>query len=88
MAKGKQSKSSGRVSAGVHSNVSKKITNALRSEYRASGQRLINQLKAHKKGKRVMVTIPNPNKNETNKRFIRVPASTVWRDPKIPIYTV
>jgi len=88
MAKSKQSKSSGKTSAGVHSNVSKKITNALRSEYRNSGQRIMNQLMAYKKGKRVMITIANPNKNETNKRFIRVPASTVWRDPKSPIYTV
>jgi len=42
----------------------------------------INQQAAHLAGKRVMITIPNPNKNETNKRFIRVPASTVWKDPK------
>lgn len=44
--------------------------------------RVINQLKAHKAGKNVMVTMENPNKQETNKRFIRVPAVTVWRDPK------
>jgi hypothetical protein len=88
MAKGKSSKSSGKTSAGVHSNVDRKILNAVRSEYLASGDRLLNQLAAHKKGKRVMVTIANPNKNETNKRFIRVPANTVWRDPKLPIYTV
>jgi ribosomal protein L21E len=82
MAKGKNSKSSGKVSAGVHSNVSKKLTNALKSDYRKSGDRLMNQLIAYKQGKRVMITIENPNKNETNKRFIRVPASTVWRDYK------
>jgi len=28
--------------------------------------------------KNVMLTIPNPNTNETNKRFIRVPAREVW----------
>jgi succinylglutamate desuccinylase len=88
MAKGKSSKSSGKVSAGIHSNVSKKLTNAARSEYLASAQRVLNQLDAHQKGKRVMVTMANPNKTETNKRFIRVPANTVWRDPKLPIYTV
>jgi hypothetical protein len=88
MAKGKNSKSSGKVSAGVHSNVSKKITNSVRSEYLASGERLMNQLAAYKKGRRVVLTLDNPNKNETNKRFIKVPASTVWRDPKNPIYTV
>ena len=37
-----------------------------------------NQLTAFKKGKNVMVTIPNPNTNETNKRFIRVSAKTIW----------
>ena len=26
-----------------------------------------------------MLTIPNPNKNETNKPMIRVPAHTVWK---------
>ena len=31
------------------------------------------------KGKNVMLTVPNPNKNETNKRMIRVPATEVWR---------
>ena len=42
----------------------------------------MNQLKAHLEGKRVMLTIENPNKNETNKRMIRVPASTIWRGGK------
>jgi hypothetical protein len=36
--------------------------------------RNLNQIKAWKAGKRVMLTVPNPNKNETNKRFIRVEA--------------
>lgn len=90
MAKGKSSKSSGKTSAGVHSNVSRKITNAIRSEYLASPERIMNQLRAHKKGKRVMVTMANPNKEEAakGKAFIRVPASTVWRDPKLPTYSV
>ena len=35
-----------------------------------------------KQGKNVMLTIANPNKNETNKPFIRVPAHTVWRGAK------
>lgn len=84
MAKGKSSKGSGKQSAGIHSNVSKKIVNAMRSEYLASGDRVLNQLHAHKKGKRVMVTIENPNKKETNKRLIKVPSTTLWKDPKQP----
>jgi hypothetical protein len=44
-----------------------------------STERLDNQLAAFLRGKNVMLTIPNPNKNETNKRFIRVPAAEQWR---------
>jgi len=48
----------------------------------------MNQLLAHKRGRRVVITMANPNKNETNKKFIRVPASTIWRDPKQASYGV
>ena len=41
--------------------------------------RMNNQIEAFNKGKNVMVTIPNPNTNETNKRFIRVNAKDVWK---------
>ena len=34
------------------------------------------------KGKKVFVTIPNPNTAETNKPYIRVPAEQVWRKEK------
>lgn len=88
MAKGKNSKSSGKQSAGLHSNVSKKLVNKLRSEYLQSAERLINQLAAHQKGKRVVLTVRNPNKNETNKRFIKVPGSTALRNPKAQSYSV
>lgn len=83
MAKGKTSKSSGAVSAGVHSNVARTLVNSQRRDYMASGDRLMNQLLAFRRGRRVMVTMANPNKNETNKKFIRVPANTVWKDPKV-----
>lgn len=83
MAKKKGGKSAGKVSKGIHSNVTQSTLNAIKAE-RPAWVRIMNQLQAHKKGKRVMVTIANPNKKELNKRFIRVPASTVWRDPKIP----
>lgn len=79
MAKKKGGKSSGKVSAGIHSNVSKATRRAIRKDYLASGERIINQLAAFRKGKNVMVTIENPNKNETNKRFIRVPGSQIWK---------
>ena len=44
--------------------------------------RIMNQLKAYLQGKRVMLTIANPNKNETNKPFIKVPEHEVWRGGK------
>tara|TARA_B100001057_G_scaffold448712_1_gene489291 strand:+ start:5280 stop:5537 length:258 start_codon:yes stop_codon:yes gene_type:complete len=50
----------------------KKISKELRREYMVSGDREFNQLKAFKRGRNVVVTIPNPNTNETNKRFIKV----------------
>ena len=82
MAKGKGGKSKGEVSAGVHSNVARSTKKATRREYMSSPQRIINQRRAFDSGKNVVVTIPNPNPNETNKRFIRVNARDVWRSNK------
>lgn len=79
MAKGKGGSGKTYTSKGLHSNVSKGTRRAMRSAYLQSGERLINQRKAFDAGKRVMVTIENPNKNETNKRFIRVEAKTIWK---------
>jgi hypothetical protein len=78
----KGGKSKGFISQGIHSNVSRSVSNALRREYMASGERVVNQLAAWKKNKNVVLTIENPNKNETNKRFIRVRAHDVWGSPK------
>jgi hypothetical protein len=47
-----------------------------------ASQRMMNQLNAFNKGKRVMVTIKNPNGAETNKQYIRVPAKDVWKSSK------
>lgn len=82
MAKGKGGKSSGFVSQGIHSNVSRGVKQAMRKEYLASGMRIVNQRAAWAKGKNVVLTIENPNKNETNKRFIRVNARDLWGSPK------
>ena len=57
---------------------SKRVQKALRREYRGSTAELNNKMKAHLKFKNVMLTIPNPNTNETNKRFIRVSSRDVW----------
>lgn len=45
-------------------------------------RRIENQLHAWRKGRNVVLTIANPNKNETNKPFIRVNARDVWGDPR------
>ena len=52
--------------------MTKRISKESRREYMASGLREYNQLMAYKRGRNVVVTIPNPNTNETNKRFIKV----------------
>ena len=70
--------SQGVVNQNPNSNT-KRISKEIRREYMQSGNRHYNQLKAFMKGKKVMLTIPNPNTNETNKRMIRVPAGEVWR---------
>ena len=75
MGKKKGGKSSGNVSAGIHSNVSKSTLRAMREGYKASPERMLNQLAALRKGRNVVMTIENPNKEQTNKRFIKVKVS-------------
>lgn len=68
------------VSKGERPNVNKKIRNAVRDQLMSDeAATALRKITAFRAGKKVMVTIPNPNPNETNKRFIRVPASDVWR---------
>lgn len=79
MAKGKRSKGKNYVSKG-EVGTNRSVTKAIRKEWNGSFKQLIAKQEAFKRGKRVMVTIPNPNKNETNKKFIRVNAKEVWRN--------
>lgn len=74
---GKKKTRSTYTSKGQHRTVSRDIINACRKERRAV-DRLTNQLEAWSKGRRTMITIENPNKNETNKRFIRVEGNIVF----------
>lgn len=48
--------------------------------YHKSFERHMNQLDAHLKGKKTWITIPNPNPNETNKRFIRVSGDKYFKN--------
>lgn len=45
-----------------------------------AGDRFINQLDAFLKGKNVVMTVPNGNSQETNRRFIKVNASQIYGD--------
>ena len=45
-------------------------------------KKMIDKMDAFRKGKNVMLTIPNPIKSETNKPFIRVNAKEKWRNDK------
>lgn len=83
MARGKKSSGKHYTSKGERSNVSKKITNAVRRDKKAD---LVsyrkNLVEEWSKGKNPWVTIDNPNTNETNKRRIRVRADDLWGDWK------
>ena len=64
-------------------NTNPSVLKANRRDYMdAPFDRLNNQVKAWRAGKKVMVTIENPNKKETNKPFIRVNALDVWGPPR------
>ena len=80
---GKKSSGNAYTSKGERPNVARKTKNAMRRDYLENCQleRLNNQMSAWKKMKNVMLTVPNPNKNETNKRFIRVSAREFWGNP-------
>ena len=76
---GKKRSRAHQVSKGERRCVARDIVKATRRDYMQSSERITNQLSAFLRGKNVMLTIPNPNKNETNKRMIRVPAADQWR---------
>jgi hypothetical protein len=80
---GKKSSGTSYTSKGERPNLARKTKNAMRRDYLENRQleRLNNQIKAWKRMKNVMLTVPNPNKHETNKRFIRVNAREYWGNP-------
>lgn len=80
MGKPKSGKSS-YTSAGVHSNVSRATLGAMKKA-RYKGDKMLNIFAAYLKGQNPWLTIENPNKAETNKRFIRVRANDHYGMPK------
>ena len=65
-------------SKGQRRSVSKWVTKAMKKDVPPL-VRLRRQREAFDKGKNVMVTIPNPNKQDTREPFIRINAKEVWR---------
>ena len=78
----KGGKSKGFISQGQRPNYSRTIVNACRRDYVGSNEELLNKTAAWRAGKRVMLTIDNPDKNNTKERKIRVPAIDVWGFPR------
>ena len=78
---GKKKSRTSQTSKGERNNVRKDVRKIARREYLQSWDRLLNQMEAYRKHKRVMLTVPNPNPNETNKRFIRIPAENYVQRP-------
>lgn len=75
MGKKKGGKSKGFVSQGAHRNVKASTLRLMKAGYNQSFDRIMNQLKALKSGKDIVVTIPNPNQDDKSRRFIRVRVS-------------
>lgn len=80
MAKGK---SSGKTytSQGKHSNVASGTLTAMRKA-KSGADRFLDKWKAYLEGKNPWVTIANPAKEVTNKRFIRVRMNDHYGSPK------
>ena len=75
MARGKKSSGKNYTSKGERRNV---VNGKRKSANKSELETASNKMKAFRKGKMVWLTIPNPNKNETNKKFVKVIASDVW----------
>ena len=65
-------------------NVNKWATKTMKKD-KGRYERVLNQLNAFRRGKNVVLTIPNPSKAERSKRFIKVNAKDVWYNNKYMI---
>lgn len=79
---GKKKSRATQTSKGIHCQKRSAEQKAQRLEYKGSMLEGSNKLQAHRKFKRVMLTIPNPDANNTRERFIRVPSTEVWGSAK------
>jgi hypothetical protein len=81
MAKGKKASGKHYTSKGQRKSVSQRTLNAMRRE-RSGCEKMINIQRAWLQGKNPWITIVNPNKEQTNQRFIRVRVNDLNGDPK------
>ena len=79
---GKKRSRATQTSKGVHCQKRTAEQKAQRLEYKGSLVEGANKMAAHKKFKRVMLTIPNPDANNTRERYIKVPSTEVWGSAK------
>ncbi len=63
-------------SQGMYKNVSQKTLNSMKN--RNLGDLFLQKFKAYLAGKNPWLTIENPNKNETAKKFIRIKAVDLY----------
>ena len=75
MARGKKSSGKNYTSKGERRNV---VNGKRKSNDVSYLDAVSNKMEAFKKGKLVWLTVPNPNTNQTNKKFVRIKASEVW----------
>jgi hypothetical protein len=76
---GKKRQRAHQVSKGERKPQNPRWSKEARREWVGSTAQMIAKVEAFKRGRNVVLTIANPNKNETNKPFIRVNAKDVWR---------
>lgn len=75
------------VSKGERNNVSSSRRSGAKN-YNTPLDRVLNQFDAYEKGSNAMMTIPNPDPAQTNKLYIRVPARSLYGDPRKRDYII
>ena len=69
------------VSKGERRAIAKNVCKAVKRDRSVIDRMAIKQ-KAWLKGQNPWITVPNDNTAQTNKRFVRVRAESVWGDPR------
>ena len=72
----------GSKSSGKHYTSKGERISSMRTRISDPAARAMNVQRAYWEGKNPWATIDNPNKNETNKRLIRVRSNELWGNPK------